>query len=76
MTHNTIARPEDIIILTIRKRIVLLHLGGNVIRTVSDHPLYTTKGWLDAGNLRVGDLLRTLDSEPVPVEAVSVSDEQ
>ena len=29
---------------SIRKRIVLLYLGGKVIRTVADHALYTTKG--------------------------------
>lgn len=35
-----------------RKRIVLLHLGGKVIRTTADHPLYVEgQGWVNAADL-------------------------
>ncbi len=36
----------------IRKRIFHLHLGGNIIRTTADHPLYVEgKGWLSAADM-------------------------
>ena len=35
-----------------RKRIIHLHLGGKVIRTTADHPLYIEgKGWVNAGDM-------------------------
>ena len=35
-----------------RKRIIHLHLGGKVIRTTADHPLYVRgKGWVNAGDM-------------------------
>jgi hypothetical protein len=35
-----------------RKRIVLLHLNGQVIRTTADHPLYVEgKGWINAADM-------------------------
>jgi intein/homing endonuclease len=55
-----------------RKRIVLLHLSGHVIRTKPDHPFFTSKGWADAGDLRAGDLLRTRDGSWASVQAVGV----
>ena len=44
-----------------RQCIMLLHLGGSVIPTKADHPFFTSNGWVDAGDLRDGDLLRTHD---------------
>jgi hypothetical protein len=41
------------------KPVLLLHLNGNVIRTKADHLFYTPNGWVDAFDLRAGDLLRT-----------------
>lgn len=35
-----------------RKRIVLLHLSGKVIRTTADHPFFIQgQGWVNAGDL-------------------------
>ena len=35
-----------------RKRIIHQHLGGKVIRTTADHPLYIEgKGWVNAGDM-------------------------
>src|SRR5207302_1708131 len=59
------------------KRIFLLHLVGNVIRTTADHPLYVEgQGWTDAGDLRVGDLLRTADGQDVPIESITDTGQQ
>ena len=39
------------------KRIIPLHLGGNVIRTTTEHPFYVVgQGWTGADNLHVGDI--------------------
>jgi hypothetical protein len=60
-----------------RKRIVSLHLGGNVIRTTADHPFFVSgKGWVNARALRAGDLLATSDGQRVPVEGISDGGEQ
>jgi hypothetical protein len=60
-----------------RKRIVLLHLSGQVIRTTADHPvLVSGQGWTEAADLRPGDLLRSHDGRHVPVEGISDSDEE
>ena len=35
-----------------RKRIVHLHIKGQVVRTTADHPLYVEgKGWINAGDV-------------------------
>jgi hypothetical protein len=52
--------------------IVVLHVDGHVIRTKADHPFFTDKGWVDAGDLRAGDLLRTRDGSWATVQAVEV----
>lgn len=34
------------------RRIIHLHLGGKVIRTTADHPLYVEgKGWVSAADM-------------------------
>jgi hypothetical protein len=63
--------------LVTRKRIVLLHLSSQVIRTTADHPFFVSgKGWVNANALQVGDLLAACDGQPVPVEGISDSGEQ
>jgi intein/homing endonuclease len=43
---------EDTIMFPTRKRIVLLHLSGNVIRTTADHPFFVQgQGWVNAADL-------------------------
>lgn len=60
-----------------RKRLMLLHLGGKVIRTTADHTFYVQgKGWTAVDKLRPGDLLGTQDGQDVPVEAVTASDDE
>ncbi len=55
-----------------RKRIVHVHVNGNVIRTTADHPFYVAgQGWTDAGEVQQGDKLRTLDGSNVPIDAIS-----
>jgi intein/homing endonuclease len=46
-----------------------MHVAGQVIRTTAEHPFYVKDhGWTAAGELRVGDLLASHDSQWVPVE--------
>jgi hypothetical protein len=55
-----------------RKRIVLLHLSGQVIRTTADHPFFVPgQGWTDATDLHVGDKLRSHDGQDVPLDAIT-----
>jgi hypothetical protein len=50
-----------------------LRVGGQTFRTTPGHPFYsqTRRGWVDAGALRVGELLQDKAGRPVPVEGVS-----
>jgi len=57
-------------------RIVVLQLEGHVIRVTPDHPFFTDNGWVDAGDLRAGDLLRTRDGTWATVQAVHVEVDQ
>lgn len=50
--------------------LIALHVDGHVNRTTPDHPFFTTNGWVDAGDLRAGDLLRTRDGSWATVQAV------
>lgn len=60
-----------------RKRILLLHLSGKVIRTTADHPLYVPgKGWIGAAELRPGDPLLSHDGHTLPVEGMADRGEQ
>lgn len=55
-----------------RKRIILLHLGGKIIRTTPDHPCYVQgQGWTDAADLQQGDKLGTHDGGNVPIGALT-----
>jgi hypothetical protein len=52
-------------------RILHLHVGGQLIRTTPEHPFYiNNKGWLDAGQLQIGDWLASHDGRWVAVEEV------
>jgi hypothetical protein len=53
-------------------RIVALRVDGHVIKTKAEHPFYTSNGWVDAADLRAGDLLRTRDGSWATVQAVEV----
>jgi RHS repeat-associated protein len=49
--------------------ILHLHVGGQVIRTTAEHPFCAyNKGWVAAGELRVGDRLLGRDGEWTAVE--------
>src|SRR6516164_604687 len=46
-----------------------LHVGGQVIRTTAEHPVYAGGwGWLPAGQLRPGDCVLSHDGRWVEVE--------
>jgi len=50
-------------------RIMHLHVGGQVIKTTPEHPFYVQgKGWLQANELAIGDLLSSHDGRWLPVE--------
>lgn len=50
-------------------QIVHLHVGGQVIRTTSEHPFWVhNKGWLPSRELKVGDLFSSHDGQAVAVE--------
>jgi hypothetical protein len=56
--------------------IVNLHVAGQILRTTAEHPFYVEgKGWLPAGMVEVGDLLRTRCGRLVAVERVADSGE-
>jgi hypothetical protein len=54
------------------QQVIVLHVDDHVIRTTADHPFFTSKGWVDAADLRAGDLLRTHDGSWATVQAVEV----
>jgi hypothetical protein len=55
--------------------IIVLHVDGHVIKTKADHPFYTSNCWVDAGDLRADDLLRTRDGSWATVQAVAVEEQ-
>lgn len=56
-------------------RIMNLHVRGQVIRTTAEHPFYVyEKGWVDAGELQIGDLLSSHDGKWVFVEDLCDTD--
>lgn len=57
------------------RQVVRLHVDGHVIRTAPCHPFFTDKGWVDAGDIRAGDLLRTHDRTWATVQAVAVEED-
>src|SRR5262249_35098235 len=51
--------------------ILHLHVGGQVIKTTAEHPFWVdARGWVDARDLRQGDLLCGHDGRFLPVEDV------
>jgi len=62
--------------MTPRSCIIALQVDGHVIHTTPDHPFFTARGWVEAGDLRAGDLLRTHDGTWATVQAVAVEEEQ
>jgi hypothetical protein len=53
-------------------RVLRVQVGGRGVLTTAEHPLWVWgRGWVPAGSLRPGDLLRSADGQRVPVEAVS-----
>jgi hypothetical protein len=68
---------EKATVIPTRKRLVLLHLNGKVIRTRPDHPFSIhRRGWTNAAELRCGDLLRTTDGQDVPLAAITATGEE
>jgi RHS repeat-associated protein len=57
-------------------RIVTLTIDGERIYTTPEHPFYANGQWIDAGKLRIGDLVRRLDGRMGDVEAVIVEERQ
>jgi hypothetical protein len=55
--------------------IIVLHVDGHVIKAKADHPFFTSNGWVDAADLRAGDLLRTHDGSWATVQAVEVEEQ-
>jgi hypothetical protein len=52
-------------------RILHVHVAGQVIRTVADHPFWVHKGgWKPASELRIGDLLLSHDGRMMSVEGL------
>jgi hypothetical protein len=50
-------------------RILHLHVGGQVIRTTTEHPFWVhNRGWVPASLLKVGDLLVSHDGQLMPIE--------
>ena len=53
-----------------------LHIGGQVIRTTTEHPFYVKdKGWISASELASGDSLISHNGQEVIVEEVFCTDE-
>lgn len=57
------------------RQVIVLQVDGHVIKTKANHPFFTSNGWLDAADLRAGDLLRTHDGSWVSVQAVEVEEQ-
>ena len=51
--------------------IVELHLLDEIIRTTVTHPFKTTEEWTDAGDLIVGDMLRTFDGKNLKISRIN-----
>jgi hypothetical protein len=53
-----------------------LHVGGRVIRTTAEHPFYVRgRGWIPAGMLEAGELLRSHDGGWLAVDVLTDSGE-
>lgn len=54
--------------------IVTLTIDGEVIETTPWHPFFTDEGWVDAGDLEVGDQILALDGEYGTVEVILIEE--
>lgn len=54
--------------------IVTLTIDGEVVETTPWHPFYTDEGWVDAGDLEVGDLVLSLDGDYGVVDTILTED--
>jgi hypothetical protein len=60
-----------------RKRILLLDVNGQVIRTTADHLFFVPgQGWTPAAQLQVGALLHTHVGEDLPITAITDTSEE
>jgi hypothetical protein len=60
--------------MTPRRCVIALHVDGHVIKTKASHPFYTNRGWVEAGDLVAGNLLRTHQGTWTTVQAVAVEE--
>jgi hypothetical protein len=53
--------------------VIHLTIDGELLETTAEHPFYTDDGlWIDAGDLQVGERVRSMDGEYGTVEAVEI----
>jgi RHS repeat-associated protein len=51
--------------------LLLLHVGADILEVTPQHPIYVPEqGWVEAGNLEIGDLLLGRDGLPVVLEDI------
>ena len=59
-----------------RKRIVHLHVNGQVIFAKADQPFYVAgQGWTEAADLQVGDRLVGVGKD-LPIEAITIEEQR
>ena len=52
---------------------VVIYAGSDIIETTDEHPFYVEgKGWIKAGNLKIGDTLRLLNGNNIKIDGVEV----
>src|SRR5262249_31203253 len=50
-------------------QVLEIHIGDQIIGTTAEHPFWIAgKGWISAGDIQVGDLVRTEENSLVPVQ--------
>ncbi len=55
-----------------RSPVLTLYVNGQAIRTAADYPFFVEgRGWTNAGDLHVGDHLRTHDGQQGTIEAIT-----
>jgi hypothetical protein len=55
-------------------QLTVVQFGAAEIFTTSEHPFYVNKAWVEAGRLKVSDLLETENGLKLPVSAIRVID--
>jgi RHS repeat-associated protein len=54
------------------KLLVILKIGNEIIETTADHPFWVIgKGWIEGGNLQVGDMLMTLKGKSLRIDSIN-----